>query len=82
LFELVQAVLRHPSASSLLVAADSETISREGLPLDRFDRAVLCDLRLDPQWRSVVDECCSEVIETENLERSVALWGRAASALP
>jgi cyanophycin synthetase len=81
LFELVQVILRHPSASSLLVAADSETISREGLPLDRFDRAVLCDLRLDPQWRAVVDECCSEVIETENLEHSVAFWGRAASAL-
>jgi cyanophycin synthetase len=80
LFEIVQAVLRHPAASSVFVAADVGTISREGLPLDRFDRAVLCDIRLEPHWRSVLDECCTEVIDAENLEDSVALWGPAASS--
>lgn len=52
--ELVSRILLNPLARSLTIACTPEEIAESGLPIDRYDRVIVCPAPLDPRWREVL----------------------------
>lgn len=67
----VDSVLKHQSVGSVSIFCSGEEIVRWGLPVDRADRVVLCNVELPDEWSAVLSANATK------LERS-ADWRQAS----
>ncbi len=71
LHERVASLLRNRLTDALLVVCTSAELQKEGLPVDRPDRVLLCQQELPGPWMRVVHEAAASV---QRLDEPAAAW--------
>ncbi len=67
----VRAMLRHRSVAHAVILTAAGYLRSTGLPVDRVERAFLCDAGLPGEWRVVLSACMDEPVHVAPL-RSTA----------
>jgi cyanophycin synthetase len=75
--ERVASLLRNRLTDALLVVCTSAELEKEGLPVDRLDRVLLCQQNLPAEWMRVLGAAAGSV---QRLDEAAAAWAAALSA--
>ncbi|QHE87167.1 ATP-grasp domain-containing protein [Hydrogenophaga sp. BPS33] len=57
----VRAALRHRGLEALVIVSTPTDLIRNGLPVDKMERAVICGAELPLDWQGVLQRCVAEV---------------------